>query len=240
MNTRQAMQLVSVIQNNVDWDSIEPKTAQEIIDNPAEAGGRFTDFIRSGAPVLPVVAEKSLDLHLSSWASLYKEMGIDLDVANLKVPEPKPGFDRLIIVAQGMTPNRAYEECAKRFPCWKYADDLDTAVPTNDRDPSNSTYALWVRDRVEADEELKNKSANDLKEEDVKGITLLERIFYELKYHNETGKHLDLENVTLCSGSRHSDGHVPYAYWLDGRFDVIYYDADYHNPSLRSRAVVSL
>ena len=106
---------------------------------------------------------KPTNLQLSEWSSLYKEMGITLDVENLTIPEHEEGFNRLIIVAKGMTQNRAFDECKKRFSSWKYTEDLDTAVPTNDRSPQNGTYAIWVRDRVEADEELKNKSANDLK-----------------------------------------------------------------------------
>ncbi|KKT39089.1 MAG: hypothetical protein UW28_C0040G0008, partial [Parcubacteria group bacterium GW2011_GWA2_44_13] len=36
---------------------------------------------------------------------------------------------------------------------------------------------------------------------------------YEAKYFKETGKHLDISNWTLCSGSRYSDGGVPCVRW---------------------------
>jgi hypothetical protein len=36
----------------------------------------------------------------------------------------------------------------------------------------------------------------------IRGHYLLERLLYELKYFAETGKHLDIDNLTLCSGSR--------------------------------------
>lgn len=138
-----------------------------------------------------------------------------------------------------MTLNKAYEACERNFKCWRYADDLDKAVPINDRDPKNGTYAIWIRDRIEADEELKNLSANDLKNKNITGITLLERIILEPKYFKETGKHLDINNLTFCSGSRGSGDYVPDADWRGDRFRVYWNDAVYSGDRLRSRAVVS-
>jgi len=35
----------------------------------------------------------------------------------------------------------------------------------------------------------------------------------ELEYFKKTGEHLDIENMTLCAGSRYTDGCVPHVYW---------------------------
>jgi hypothetical protein len=133
-----------------------------------------------------------------------------------------------------------YDKCKELFGAWKYTNNsLDQAVPTNDRDTKNGHYAIWVRDRVEADEELKNKSANDLKEASTPGNTLLERLLLELKYFKETGKHLDIENWTLCSGSRDSDGCVPGVGWYGDEMRVGWYYPGFRRGILRSREVVS-
>ena len=137
-----------------------------------------------------------------------------------------------------MTLNQVYDVCAKHFPCWRYADDLDRAVPNNDRDSANGTYVVWFRDRQEADEELKNLSADQLAEKKISGITLLERLLYELKYWDETGKHLDMSNWTLCTGSRYAGGNVPSVDWSGDGFRVGWYYADSHDVNLRSRAAV--
>ena len=177
---------------------------------------------------------------VSSWELFYREIfGLTADFSQLKLPPKRPGFDRLIIVAKGLTLNQVYETCAKHFPCWRYTEDLNTAVPTNDRTPTE-TYAIWVRDRIEADEELKNLSADDLSGQKTKGVTLLERMLHELKYFLETGKHLDIENWTLCNGSRDSGGDVPSASWRDGGFKVCWYYCRDRDPYLRSREAVSL
>lgn len=183
--------------------------------------------------------DKSPSAQLKDWERLYKKMfGLKKDFSNLKIPAHKDGFDRLIIVAQGMTSNKIYNKIKELMPAWKYSDNLDEI--TSVRKATND-YAIWIRDRVEADEELKNKSANDLEKEGVIGITLEERLLYELKYFQETGKHLDVQNVTLCSGSRHPDGSVPRAHWHEhgGEVSVGWYNASFADDDLRCRVAVS-
>lgn len=177
----------------------------------------------------------------AAWKDFYQKFfGLTLDVSGIQIPEHRDGFDRLIVVAQGLTPNQVYDVCAKQFPCWSYTKDLDEATRgRNDRE-SDQTYAVWVRDRQEADEENKNTSAAQLKERRVPGITLLERMIYELKYWSETNEHLDQQCWTLCSGSRCAGGFVPYAFWYDVRFKVSWYYPDRSFDYLRARSVVSL
>ena len=176
---------------------------------------------------------------LADWYKFYRQEFI-IEPGNVQIPPQQSGFDRLIVIVQGLTIQQAYDRCADNFPCWKWTDgDLDGAVPTNDRSPNNGAYAIWVRDRVEADEELKNQSANKLQRDGIAGITLLERVIFELKYYKETGKHLDIRNVTLCSGSRDADGYVPDAGWHDDEFDVSYSHLGFAFDDLRARQVVS-
>ncbi len=188
-----------------------------------------------------LILEASSDINclLEKKEQWYKSVfGRDADLYGLEVPDHQPGFDRLLVIAQGLTLNGAYDKCAERFPCWRYKDDLDKAVTVNDRVP-DKTYAIWCRDRVEADEELKSFSADTLKEKGTKCLTLLERIVLELEYYTETGKHLDVSNVILCAGSRCCDGRVPYAYWRGGAFDVGWSYPGDADGRLRARAAVS-
>ena len=169
---------------------------------------------------------------------LNETFGLDLDLTDLEVPERVSGFDRLIVVPKGMTPNKAYEVCKAHFPCWRWTDDLDAEVTKNDREPQE-TYAVWTRDRAKADEELKGLSANALGERGVQGQTLTERLLHGLKVFKETGEHLDLETVTLCAGSRYSGGHVPDVCWDRVRLGVSCYLPGARDGRFRSRQVVS-
>jgi hypothetical protein len=146
-------------------------------------------------------------------------------------------------VLKGVTPNKVIAALRNLgVEVYIYTDDLDTGVPTNDRDPGrDGDYQVKFLKTIEANPELKDKSADVLAKEGVKGITLLERLLLELGYFLATGNHLDLENVTLCSGSRYSDGHVPHVRWDTGHrgLSVYWCGPSRSCLSLRARAVVS-
>lgn len=168
-------------------------------------------------------ALRTADEQIAGMKMMYDQLNWSFTESGLVIPERRKSFDRLIVAADtALTNNRAYNACGASFRSWRYANDLDVAVPSNkdERHPKNGVYAVWFRDRVEADEELKNTSADMIVEMKIKTITLLERELYELVYFMETGNHLDIQNWTLCSGSRRSDGDVPHAYWGDDEFGV--------------------
>lgn len=155
------------------------------------------------------------------------------------IPPQRPGFDQLEVVLKGLTMNAVYAEIVKQgYPCWRYVDDLDGSIPKNDRAPTES-YALWHRGRDEADEKLKNLSANDIASRQIKTMGVLEYEVFKLKHFEETKRHLDVVNITLLAGSRDADGGVPRARWSVGRFGVGWAVPRYRSPDLRSREVVS-
>ncbi|MCG2693407.1 hypothetical protein L6279_04935 [Candidatus Parcubacteria bacterium] len=189
-------------------------------------------------------------VQVEQWEEFYQKVfGIEVDFSELHIPEKQEGFDRLIIVAQGIIAQNAYDKCSELFLCQKWSDDLirkwsDTMVETgSERDATNGVYAVWVRDRVEADEELCRFSFDDLKEHGIPGITLEERLLYELKYFNETGEHLDRESITLCSGS-HIIYLVPIVRWYkyeqsdDGGLEVDDFSPGRRFRRIRARQVV--
>ena len=128
------------------------------------------------------------------------------------------------------------DQMRKQFPIYFYDEEnADKNFPA----PKNKTIRYFKK-VVEADEENANKSADDLR--DVAGITLRERLIMEMQYFSETGKHLDIENWTLCSGSRYADGSVPCADWdpTHGRFEVDWTNHGDRDAHLRFRVAVSL
>lgn len=179
---------------------------------------------------------------LAQWSALYRELGIAVDFTGLKIPAKRRGFDRLIAVPQGIKIQQVYNVCIGAFPCWKWTnEDLDSVVTENDRNPADGNYAIWLRERVEADEEWKNKSADQICERGILGITLLERFLYGLKFFKETGRHLDVKKATLCSGSRYRGGGVPRVSFskFSGGVGVDWYDPGDASGALRAREVVS-
>lgn len=178
------------------------------------------------------------------WALVYAKLGMKAEYSRFaKMHGIKAGSDVWTVpVVKGVSCNKvvaAMQKLGVRF-CL-YADDLDAYIATNDRDPANGSYSVSFHSNVEADEEFKNLSANQLKETGHHGITLLERLLLELGYFLATGKHLDEKNWTLCTGSRYRSGDVPDVDWHLGSRGVYvnYYYPGYSGGNRRSRSVVS-
>jgi len=188
-----------------------------------------------------VEAVLTLPALLADWARFYWEVfEVDLSFSEDIVPERKQGFDRLLVIAQGMTPQRLFDKCQQLFPSWKYTDSNLDKIVRSIRASQNNHYAVWVRDRVEADEENKNLSAEQLAQQNILGETFEERMIHELKFFKETGKHLDVANITLCTGSRSSSGPVPGVGWRSDGLRVHWCRPRFADSFLRARSAVSL
>ncbi|MDP3710284.1 MAG: hypothetical protein Q8R29_00995 [bacterium] len=188
----------------------------------------------------PVVIDPVVIDSMVFFQKFYHDFcGLEVDFSGARVPEPERDFTRVLGIPQGLTPNQMLGALEKHFPCWRYIDDLDAATQgLNEREPVQN-YFIRVRNRREADEEHKNKSANQIRAEGLTTETLLERLVHEGVYFYETGQHPDIDNITLCTGSRDQDGDVPCAGWRRGKFGVDWYDPGGSGGGLRSRQAVS-
>jgi hypothetical protein len=188
-------------------------------------------------------AKRTVDDQVSDLKRMYTELGWTWIESGLVIPERQKGIDRLIVSADvSLTNNRAFGVCEASFPSWRYADDLDLAVPADkdERHPVRGPYAIWVKDDADSDYDLRNISADMIAERALKTETFLERGLHELIHYRETGEHLDTRTLTLCSGSRNSRGDVPCAYWGDDGFRVYWFSPGGRNPNIRARQAVTL
>jgi hypothetical protein len=178
------------------------------------------------------------------WQNFYqKYFKLKLDFSKVIIPYYQFGFNWIVIIPMGLTIQQVLKVIKSRMGLYLSKDDLcDEDIVSNDRDAKNGHYAVRFRKVVEADEEMKNLSANQLKEKNISGITLLERLVMELAYFEESGgKHLDIDNWTLCSGSRDYYDNVPYVHWdsEDSKLRVYRYSTDRSGSYLRARVAVS-
>lgn len=170
-------------------------------------------LIKIGAP------SPYFDKQFYYWRSFWKELGIkNPDFAGIRAFVEHPGFRPLILPKNELiTAQYLYDCCLERFRCCKhYKDSLDNVK--NDRD-SMGAYVVWFRDKFEADQELKNLSANELKEKK-NFINLPERIIMEYDYFGRTGGHLDISTATLCAGSCFTNGSLPLVFCRDSRMYI--------------------
>ncbi|MEI7451593.1 MAG: hypothetical protein WCK37_00120 [Candidatus Falkowbacteria bacterium] len=176
----------------------------------------------------------------SVWTKIYQDwLDRKVDFTNLTIPS---FYNRskhfAVIVAQGTTMNELVTAIKKRFNVNLYTKDLDALVKINDR-IADKDYVVIFNISIEADKNLKNLSADKLAEMNISGITLLERLFLEIFYFDQLGENLDINNWTLCSGSRDYGG-VPGVHRnLDGSITVAYFNPSYHSNIISSRAVVT-
>ena len=175
------------------------------------------------------------------WVELWqKQIGIkNPDFTGIAPFTAHPGFWPLMMPKhESITTQLLFDICRERFSCWKYTkSSLDKVVVMNDRDPRCNSYVAWFRDRVEADEELSNLSAIKLEKMEISGITLLEREVMEYEFFHRTKSHLDIDNMTICSGSLYLCGDVPRVRWDGKRFFIHWFFTDRANPIMRSRQI---
>lgn len=155
-------------------------------------------------------------------------------VENVSLSE-KPNRWNTLKMKPEYTVQYLVDECKKLFDTYVYS-WVDLSKTKSDR---SGEYEITYEPNVEADEKWKNKSANDLAElKDIKFITLEERLLLEIQYFKETGKHLDVDNWTFCSGSRLHCGRVPRCGWDEYRFQVDDYHPDSADDYMRTRNAI--
>jgi len=193
-------------------------------------------------------AEESLELSetIKQWQNFYlKTFRITPDFSKLEIPEKREGFDKLLIIAKGMTPQKLFDQCQKLFPADKDTEDDLDKITTSDRNTKKESYAIWVRDCIEADDQkLEDLSVDEIKKQGLVTETLEERLIQELEYFFRTKDHLDKERVNLCVGSLYVTGRVPSVRWVNDNLYVYWYSMDPSTPSdilrtLRTREAVS-
>jgi hypothetical protein len=213
---------------------LDPAKVRADLKNKTALGRALGDFLKERYAIWSEFPE------VAKWVDLYRRhFGIEVDLSNLHVAA-KPDYPCWpIVMVPSITNNQAFDACHKVFGAWRYENDLNTVRDIVKR--PEGAYVVWIKQTIEADPDLENVSATQIAERQLNTLTLRERPILELKYWDETKQHLDINNWTLCAGSRDADGYVPSVGWdsLARRLGVSWYDVGYSDSRLRARAAVS-
>lgn len=162
------------------------------------------------------VAPPPLEQIRLDWEIFYDVyFGIRVDLSRIPIPSEKHGFDRIIMIPQGLTLDAAAAACDRAFPCrWNFTPSEDQQSMAQ-RHPALVGFAVRVRGTTEADPDMTGVNPENMASIGVGILTmnLLERLVFELKYYSETGAHLDLRSTTLCTGSRIQGDKIPFVQW---------------------------
>ncbi len=143
------------------------------------------------------------------WQKFYRKyFQLNVDFSKTVIPDDPGGFSRVVFIPQGLTFFRLIKALRKQFDVSLYTGNLDKSITENVRTP-NQNYAIRLHDQLEADEDLRSLSANQLEKRGLNCITLLEMLVFELKFWSETCGHLNWLASTLCAGSRGPNSIVP-------------------------------
>ena len=166
--------------------------------------------------------------------------GLLLDFPDELMPEGPEEFSWPFCIPGVISNDVVFQSGKLDIPRWKWTDKpLDSVLDLNrGRDAWMHSYVGLCRPNWEADEDLKNLSANDIEEKKINVMMLRERLILGVFLFWLTGDHLDRKTITLA-GSRSLDGNVPNAYWNDDKLNVDWYNSDDAIDDLRSRQVVS-
>lgn len=164
---------------------------------------------------------------LDEWACFYKRLGFgEIDFSDVVVPNRRPGFNRLIVVPQGMTLEMTIELCRASFPCRVYMDEvLDGTRVKNAGESFDSAYALWARNGRGPDPILRDMSAYTCRKSEKTFMKLIPRLIFELKFFHECGRHLDNPSVgknhTICPDTNHIRPEEKELTYLDGGVPMV-------------------
>lgn len=175
---------------------------------------------------------------LRDWEKFYQDtFQITVNLSEVKIPEKEKGYDRLIVVIPEMSLKRIFLKCMENFPSC-LSEQVNLEQIKSQRSGINGTYAIWCRNTIETDNDLRGLSTDDLKRKAMYCITLEERMLLELKYYNETAKHMDMNYTTLCAGSRSNRGFVPCVHRLMNFLSIFEKNPADSNSDIGSRQVI--
>ena len=180
---------------------------------------------------------------IERWHITFEKLfGKVADFSDIVIPAKPEGLGpmRLVIVPTEIAAwtilrplQGTMDALKKHFPTWQYAVDLEDMFPGYHLNLNGDSYAFWVQDIQEAREATAVEGGVVLAHKD---INLLERMLLEADYFFEHGKHLDMENVTLCAASRDHEGMIPNADWFGEKFCVTWSSPSSCDETLSSRS----
>lgn len=210
------------------------EAAQSYIGN----ADKFVKNVRKG--IFPASAI-DFSLWLSKWEKFYKKIfGRKYDFSGLSIPQAEDIFVWPVCMAGDISAEDWLNVGKDPLPFWKYTSEkLDKVLDLSfGRDGWTSQYIVRFKANEEADEDLKNISAIKIAEMGINTAALKERLALGRFLDWNRKLILDRIFITLCAGSRYSDGSVPRVGWDGGKLCVDWFPLDRARPGLPSRQVV--
>ncbi len=167
---------------------------------------------------------------LAGWEKFFLEFfKVKVDLSGMAIPVIQgDGYSLIVNAVHGY--NSAIENIRRHFNVWVNPGlgDLDENMMPDIRQAKDTPYAILFKpDNYSIPESIFHdaKCASKIDFNQQNGITLIERLIFEVKYWSETGRHpedagLDQVKWSKCSGSRLKNGGIPHIIWRGNSLDI--------------------
>ena len=198
---------------------------------------------------LSEIKEAEVKSNLEFW----QELGIEVNEVDIrkkirKIPEVE-GFDHYIYVPKGIKLSELWEKMKEKQPVYDFSMSLASMdaienINPDTRDNKDDSYAIAVKFQPEPDADTLGDNAKSAEEWNKLGDTFISPIEYlitAMRYHAETGKHLDESTYTICPGSRFFFDSAPGLFFDPGSGGIGLFDdyPTYRYPSAGVRRVIT-
>ena len=229
-----------VVGSMSDWSGVLKDMFRQFDDGSLTLE-QITDFVVKHRNPF---ADLDYSIILADYEKYFRKIhDLKTDFAGIRIPEVDDiDFPWFVCRPENFFAERAYNGGKELYPKWKWTDESlgDVLDLSFGRDGNVEPHIARFRANWEADEDLANLSANQIAEKNINTACLTERLILGDFLFWKFKKHLDMNNITLCAGSRYSDGSVPDVSWSGGGLEVNWYSPGRHYDYLRSRRAVSI
>jgi len=176
------------------------------------------------------------------WKKFGNKLGLKFNMSG-SIPPDRNDFTWIQPpLIKGLGKHGYFQICKEIMPeVWEFTEPRLSDVPDK-RSPLEPPQDKWIRMRAgwRSDEFWKSFGYNMLVEKhlDKKFLCLSRTLLQHAFVYWVESKPLDTQTITLCAGSRGSDGSVPGIRWHFGGFNVYHYHPDDASDSLRAREAV--
>jgi len=181
------------------------------------------------------------------WEKFYQEVfGLKVDLSKVPMPSSSIDLNFLQCMPAGLSYGQVHDkekEFAKNQGLGIMDWDANWPGLINlnaEERRTTKSYAIRHSGLAEAENKYANRSANWIAQNKIKTMTRLERGVFGLYYYWKNKANIDLQQITYCTGSRHTNGGVPYVNWFDNKLSSNWVDATGARDIWRPRPVLAL
>lgn len=240
---RQGQKFLGLVTEHFPIELMSKDILQSLIEDKT---GRIRQLLTTAfVPQVQVFDNLSLQEKIADQEKFWREVfGLKADFSKTFIPNNvDTNLNFLQLMPQGLTYQQVHDKEKTMYSkYWDYKDNWPDNIDMEfEERKTDKNYAFWHSGNAEADEIYKNKSADWILKKKIKTMTRLEGAVFGLYMLWKHKIIIDKKVISLWSGSRYSDGRVPYSYWnsVYNKFYSYCYSSGSANGGLRPRPVVS-